>query len=470
MTLIVGTNANDVLNGTSKNDLLIGLDGDDHLYGKGGNDLLDGGRGDDRVYGNGGNDLLNGGRGNDYLDGGIGNDILIVRAGSDELHGGAGNDWLQAEVKGSAAAVPGEFVAATMLSGDEGHDHLLSTTTFKPSTLDPNYVSYTATNTLDGGAGNDWMRSASVVDVHAGGVFVFDTLSGGDGNDHLSGVSSLALQGRALQAIILDGGTGADCLNAAAIVDNDASPDSDDAVWTLLGLEGGAGNDRLNLSCLSKSTASAEFSANASGGTGSDWISVTGLLDAASRINASVRVFGDDRPGDSVPPAEGGNDVITIDLTLQADSASIEVLADGGKGDDYILSSLKAPDGGGPMELQGGAGNDRLIAEGGNENLLHGGAGSDRMTGSSDLDYFTFTFGDVLGNPAEMADGQRDRDVITNYSKAEGDQIDLPNGIADVFAWDVTGSSTRLTLVGDHDVIVLQGLLVTDLANDVIFA
>ena len=113
---------NDVINGTSQNDILIasqrmnngelnggsgndtlisndapqnstvttlnGGDGDDNLIGKSGNDELNGGDGEDKLFGGAGNDFLNGGDGSDtyYFGKGSGNDII-----NDQSTAAAGN-------------------------------------------------------------------------------------------------------------------------------------------------------------------------------------------------------------------------------------------------------------------------------------------------------------------------------------------------------------------------------------------
>ena len=97
----VGTNKADAINGTARADMLFGLDGVDALNGLEGNDLLCGGKGvdalngtngDDTLFGGSGNDVLKGGSGADHLFGGSGNDGLYGDNGADRLGGGAGAD------------------------------------------------------------------------------------------------------------------------------------------------------------------------------------------------------------------------------------------------------------------------------------------------------------------------------------------------------------------------------------------
>jgi Ca2+-binding RTX toxin-like protein len=101
--LVTGTTRNNVLFGTNGNDAILGLAGNDFLAGGNGNDVLDGGGGNDALLGGNGNDMLFGSFGNDALfggigedsmDGGAGNDVLAGGNGADSMDGGAGNDAL----------------------------------------------------------------------------------------------------------------------------------------------------------------------------------------------------------------------------------------------------------------------------------------------------------------------------------------------------------------------------------------
>jgi uncharacterized protein len=101
VTVKVGTDLDDTLDGTAGADLLIGLQGldtisglddGDLLCGDGGNDILAGGDGDDTLDGERGNDVLTGDDGNDVLRGGLGADALSGDAGDDSLTGGLGGD------------------------------------------------------------------------------------------------------------------------------------------------------------------------------------------------------------------------------------------------------------------------------------------------------------------------------------------------------------------------------------------
>jgi Ca2+-binding RTX toxin-like protein len=123
---IVGTEQNDVLNGTSGADVIVGLRGNDVINGLGGDDIICGGLGLDSINGGDGHDKLLGGNENDSIDGAAGNDLIWGGTGWDRLIGGLGNDT----VRGG--------IGNDMLFGGEGNDSL-----FGQEGLDR----------LDGGAG-----------------------------------------------------------------------------------------------------------------------------------------------------------------------------------------------------------------------------------------------------------------------------------------------------------------------------
>jgi Ca2+-binding RTX toxin-like protein len=92
VTVIVGTDAKSVRNGTTGIDMMFGRGGNDTLNGGDGSDLLCGGQGNDVLNGGDGNDIVRGGDGNDKLNGGDGDDIMRGASGNDTLTGGAGAD------------------------------------------------------------------------------------------------------------------------------------------------------------------------------------------------------------------------------------------------------------------------------------------------------------------------------------------------------------------------------------------
>ncbi|MEJ2622928.1 MAG: calcium-binding protein [Candidatus Thiodiazotropha sp.] len=82
------------IDGGNGNDVIRGSSGDDVITGGFGDDWIDGGAGNDDIRGGFGNDSLIGGSGDDYLDGGVGDDGLWGGSGDDAIDGGYGNDNL----------------------------------------------------------------------------------------------------------------------------------------------------------------------------------------------------------------------------------------------------------------------------------------------------------------------------------------------------------------------------------------
>ena len=126
------------IRGTDADDLITGTSGDDEIKTFDGDDIVIAGAGDDVVYTGLGEDRLEGGAGDDYLVSNEGNDILLGGAGSDRLFGcedddildgGAGQDFLNAGIGNdtlifTAAENAGDR-APDYYSGLEGMDTLV---------------------------------------------------------------------------------------------------------------------------------------------------------------------------------------------------------------------------------------------------------------------------------------------------------------------------------------------------------
>ncbi len=242
--VMYGDAGNDSLFGGDGNDLLYGDSYDGHDFSvdspfvhdfdymlpwlSQGNDWLSGDADDDVLYGTGGNDVLRGGTGNDTLSGGLGNDQLDGGTGTDrgqevadvnfrltrnqltglgtdrlsnieqaELRGGAGNNRIDAS----------KFDGQVTLEGGEGNDTLLggsgsdllfggcegisvlgidSAFYFLGDRLEHWGQTDNGNDSLNGGAGADWLDGGNGADQLNGGTGN-DTLTAQDGHDTMTG-------------------------------------------------------------------------------------------------------------------------------------------------------------------------------------------------------------------------------------------------------------------------------------------
>jgi Ca2+-binding RTX toxin-like protein len=176
------------INGTGNtlDNLILGNSGNNILDGGAGNDTLNGGAGDDFLgdYG-GGNDLLIGGDGNDSLYGGAGNDTLIGGMGNDSYYlsytaSDLTNDTI-VENPGEGIDTAYSIFTVTALAANVENLTLLGTDNINGTgnSLDNLILGNSGNNTLDGGAGNDFIADFYNTGVH--------TLIGGEGNDILYG-------------------------------------------------------------------------------------------------------------------------------------------------------------------------------------------------------------------------------------------------------------------------------------------
>lgn len=380
-------------------------DGDDTVTSGAGADVIRGGLGSDTIRGGGGGDTLYGFgvknrtgsalTGADALEGGDGNDRLVFETGG-RADGGTGADVL--EVRGLNAAVGrGVFVA-----GGSG--------TFADiaySTLES--LDYTAD--LAGGAVT---LQAGVNADRLQGSDLGDDLDGGGGNDVLLGMGGNdTLKVRAItgQAVI-DGGSGFD----TAEVDLAAATAALSVQITALPLPGIASGARpatpvrfTSIEALIVTTGSGGDLVT--GGARADRITTSAGDDRVnSGLGADTVALGDGN--DQLTDLGGNGDVIAAGrgddrVTIGTQTASV----DGGEGTDRITADLSLTSGlnlsltlGGTVSLPTrgygfrgfeeyvltfGSGNDTIRADYGLHDL-DGGAGNDRLVVVAD-DLVTFT-------------------------------------------------------------------------------
>lgn len=185
--IINGTDAAEILTGTSGVDWISGFGGDDVIHGLEGADVLSGGAGNDSVFGGDGDDVLSGHGGADYLDGGAGTDTA-----SYQPTGGFG---------GATVGVTVDLAAGTASGGDGTGDTLVSIENVDGSNFEDTLIGDTGTNSLNGAGGDDVLIGGGGNDMLVD-YFGSNVMDGGAGDDLLN-VSGY-------NADVLTGGTGAD--------------------------------------------------------------------------------------------------------------------------------------------------------------------------------------------------------------------------------------------------------------------
>ena len=371
---------------------------------------------DDLLNGNAGHDTLSGGIGHDTLVGGSFGDVLEGDEGADQLHGGAGDG----DVSHIVSSYDENGVRYDQFGNVLAED-------------DDILLGGAGDDTLSGSAGHDTLDGGAANDVLSGGSGS-DELRGGDGSDTLRGGSeSDTLLGGAGDDL-LDGGSGDDVLSGGA------GPDT---------LRGGSGADDL---------AGGSGKDDLYGGAGDDTLSGEGDDDRLEGGSGSDLLQG----GTGHDGLKGGSDADT----LRGDDGDDTL--DGGTGDDYLFGGTgrdRLTGGSHDDLLSGGAGSDHLNGGSGDDTLeggdgrdrLYLGAGDDQATGGIGADRFVFRQNDLDGGT----------DVITDFSVAEQDVIDLRNlnldaGGADLRAWldgaatIVNGDDIQIAIGGDTT-LILEG-------------
>jgi Ca2+-binding RTX toxin-like protein len=327
--------------GGSGTDTLLGFE---NAVGGAGNDILTGTSADNVLLGGLGNDTLTGGLGNDYLDGGTGIDTMV---------GGIGNTTY---VVDNIADV----VGAEALNG--GIDLVKSSVSYTLGTNIENLTisAYTANNVGTGNALNNILDGSTTSGV---------TLKGLAGND--------ILKGSTYGSNFLDGGQGADTMTGSysgsdtfmvdnvgdVVIDNPYNYNyvtSIDTVISSISYTLGANIENLKLGDYS----SGPLGMGVAGG---------GTLALNGSGNALDNVIGANT-GNNVLNGGLGSDTVSYSYAISAITASLAlttVQATGGSGLDKILNF---------ENIVGSQFNDILTGSA-TDNKIDGGLGNDTMTG-----------------------------------------------------------------------------------------
>ena len=366
---IMGTDGNDILNGTdSAGESIFGGLGADTIDGLGGNDRVDGGADNDNVSGGDGNDTAIGGSGDDTVYGDSGDDVVEGLEGNDTLYGDGGNSASLPTGNGLAdnsntVAVPTLIESgARAVRMDTGFSLSASNNIINSTTV----PHMTATRTAAAGGENHYF----VMSIVAGSTVTFDVDYAYGGTDSFDGYL------RVFDA------SGAIVFTADDATDpTSGSSSSYDPYGSYTFASGGTYFIRVN-----------DF-------PGSD------LIPAGSTYQLHVSV---ELPGTTRPPASNpGNDILR-----------------GGEGDDVLFGGAGRDlleGGSGADELNGGSGGDTADysnSDGGvNVSLLTGYAAGGHAAGDTfdSIENLTGSrFDDILNgnNGANALQGMAGADVL----------------------------------------------------------
>jgi Ca2+-binding RTX toxin-like protein len=445
-------------NGSAGDDLIFGSTGDDIIRGGAGNDTLSGGLGDDILHGGDGNDALYGGDGDDFLFGDGGADTLVGGNGDDYLVGDGGGDSYDGGAGVDTAAFYDSTGGVTVnLAAGRGYDAYASGATF---TGIENVIGSAYTDCLVGDAGDNVLEGRDGNDYLEGGLGN-NTLVGGDGDDYM-----VANGGRDN----FDGGTGTDRVTFAysttgVTVDMGAGR----------GYGGYANGATFSSIEIVDGTAYADcFFGDAgdnvfNGGGGNDYL--------AGGLGNNTLVGGD---GDDYMVANGGRDNFdggtgTDRVTFAYSTAGVFVdlsagTGRGGYAEGATFSSIENLDGSAYNDFvigdasdnlfYGEAGNDTLLGGEGN-NTLVGGAGDDMLLGGSGVDVLVGGDGDdyMMGKGGgDSYDGGAGVDTISFRYSENGVIVNLARGTCEggeaqgatiTGIENVNGSDSADYLVGD---------------------
>ncbi|WP_210183404.1 VCBS domain-containing protein, partial [Methylobrevis pamukkalensis] len=320
---------NELVEGTSLDDVLSGGSYADSIYGFDGDDVIVAGSGKDKIYGATGDDHVTAGSGDDIVDGGADDDTILGGSGDDEIDGGDGDDWINAGSDDD-----------TVLGGD-GDD------TIYGGSGNDDLDGGTGADHMIGGTGDDTYHIDDLADVMEERADQgIDTVV--SAMDHTLGENfeNLTLAGSAL----LGTGNADDNTLVGNELDNTLTGlDGDDV------LDGAAGADTMV------------------GGDGWDTYHVDDINDVVVELEDD----GIDAVVSSITYTLGAN----LEVLELSGSAAIDGT---GNADDNLIkgntgaNTLSGLDG--DDALLGGNGNDRLSGGKGADGLL-GGVGNDRLSG-----------------------------------------------------------------------------------------
>jgi len=284
-----------------------------------GNDVVKGGGTLDTLVGNAGDDTLDGWYGNDTLSGGLGNDKLIGGEGLDTATyvNAAAGVTVDLRIQGVAQDTGGEGVdtlsSIEFLTGSNYGDTLKGDDGF--NLIVDNAVSGPAgqTDSLFGFGGNDSL----LVTRAAANVATVVNMDGGDGDDFIE------LRGGTLSTALAANAAG---LSSATYLTLGAT--SNDRNVDTVTVDGGAGSDRIVLTGVASATVNA--------GSGADIVSIS--MRGASTVNNYLISLGSG--ADIIQFGVGATAAASTDVATTARTNRVTDFQAGDSGDKFEMTSF----------------------------------------------------------------------------------------------------------------------------------
>lgn len=413
---------------------------DNMIVGSSGNEVLDGAGGNDRLYGGSGNDVLNGGSGADIMMGGWGHDVYYVDNQADvtrewddslgDLNYIGGNDAVLSWVNHTLAAR-----IETLILQDT------TNLTGTGNALNNTILGNSGNNVIDGGLGGDAMNGGDGNDTYyvdnAADTTQENTDLASGGIDTVYSSTTFHYIGHGIENLTL---TGTAYIGGGNFGNNTITGNNSDNF-----LDGGHGNDVLKGGLGNDELFGGEGDDTLDGGVGAD-----GLYGGSGNDSYIV-----DNAGDMVQEGSGaGVDLVkaSINYTL---TDEVEYLS---------LTSTEAING------SGNSLNNVLTGNNAN-NILDGGDGHDSLNGSLGAD----TMIGGLGNDSYSVDNSGDV-VIENIGGGTYDLVsslisyalgaNIENlRLTGIAATNGTGNELNNVLTGNTANNVLRGLSGIDTLN-----
>ncbi|MEN7538829.1 calcium-binding protein, partial [Aurantiacibacter flavus] len=402
--------------------------------------------GNDSFVGTAGADIVRGGAGDDSLTGGAGDDVFQYASpdsGYDAINGGAGSDQLQAVADGavigigsisSIEAIDGNGFANVTIDLGDGDDH-----------LDLSNMVVTDVAAIVGGKGNDVLRGSTGDETFlvSGTDQGIDDFEGGAGQDRiLAGADGTVIRvSRLVNVETIDSG-GHAAVNLALTDGNDTLSLQSVTLTGIGEIDLGAGADNFTGSAVGDVIAGGAGNDTISGDAGDD-VYLFGLGDGNDIIREKT-----------ASGVGGGTDTLRFGASILSSDVEITRI---NSGNDYLLTIAN---GGGTVQIVGGAGNDMAswletieFADGtvwtremldqsvvpyteGDDNIdgttasetLHGGGGNDTIRGKGGDDRL---YGDA-GNDTVL--GYNGRDIL---SGGTGNDLLVGGGNNDIYLFNL---------------------------------